>query len=62
MTEQHIKVIVENDSYIVNVTESSEDGYTGQCLELSAAISEGETMTELKENMKEAIALVLQCL
>ena len=37
-----------------------EDGFTGQCLELPAAISQGETIEELKFNMKEAIDLVLQ--
>lgn len=60
MTEQHIKVIVENNSYIVDVTESSEGGYTGQCIELPAAISQGESILELEKNIKEAIVLVLQ--
>ena len=34
----------------------------GQCLELPGAISEGETITELKSNMAEAIQLVLDTL
>ena len=37
-------------------------GYSGQCLELPAAISQGETIDELKENMKEAIELALEAL
>jgi len=37
-----------------------EGGYSGQCLELPAAISQGETIDELKENMKEAIELALE--
>ena len=39
-----------------------EGGYSGQCLELHAAISQGETIDELKENMKEAIELALETL
>jgi len=45
--------------YNVKVTEHSE-GFTGQCLELPGAISEGKTLDELKANMKEAIELVLE--
>jgi predicted RNase H-like HicB family nuclease len=37
-----------------------EGGYSGQCIELPAAISQGETLEELKENMKDAILLVLE--
>ena len=32
----------------------------GQCLELPGAISQGETLEELKENMKDAISLILK--
>jgi predicted RNase H-like HicB family nuclease len=39
-----------------------EGDYSGQCLELPAAISQGETIDELKENMKEAIELALEIL
>ncbi len=45
--------------YNVKVTEHPE-GFTGQCLELPGAISEGKTLDELKANMKEAIELVLE--
>ena len=37
-----------------------EGGYSGRCLELPAAISQGETLEELKKNMREAIELVLE--
>lgn len=60
MTEQHIKVIVENNSYTVDVTESSEGGFVGNCLELPAAISQGKSISELEKNIREAIVLVLQ--
>ena len=34
-----------------------EGGFSGQCLELPGAISQGETIEELIENMKDAIKL-----
>lgn len=37
-----------------------EEGYSGRCIELPAAISQGQTLEELKENMKEAIELVIE--
>jgi|GEM_PF-2021904 len=39
----------------VRLEESEEEGYTAQCLELPAAISEGNTREEALENIKEAI-------
>ena len=51
---------VEKGKYTVIVHKEREGGYSGQCLELPGAISEGETMKELKENMTDAIQLVLQ--
>jgi predicted RNase H-like HicB family nuclease len=50
---------MEARKFTVRIKESKEGGYSGQCLELPGAISEGETIEELKENMKEAIQLVL---
>lgn len=46
--------------FTVKLEESDEGGYTVQCLELPAAISEGETKEEALENIKEAIKLVLE--
>ncbi|CAG0985344.1 hypothetical protein METP2_02234 [Methanosarcinales archaeon] len=40
--------------------EESDEGYTAQCLELPAAISEGDTKEEALDNIKEAIQLVLE--
>ena len=50
----------EKTSYNILVEPEDEGGYSGQCLELPAAISQGETLEELEKNMKEAIDLVLQ--
>ncbi|MCX9081054.1 MAG: type II toxin-antitoxin system HicB family antitoxin [Candidatus Methanoperedens sp.] len=46
--------------FTVKLEESDEGGYTAQCLELPAAISEGDTKEEVIENIKEAIQLVLE--
>ena len=46
--------------FTVKLEESEEGGYTIQCLELPAAISEGDTKAEALENIKEAIQLVLE--
>jgi predicted RNase H-like HicB family nuclease len=35
-----------------------EGGYSGYCLELPGAISQGETLDELKENLVDAIKLI----
>ena len=45
--------------FTVKLEEADEGGYTVQCLELPAAISEGDTKEEALENIKEAIQLVL---
>ena len=46
--------------FTVKLEEADEGGYTVQCLELPAAISEGDTKEEALENIKEAIQLVLE--
>lgn len=46
--------------FTIKLEESDEGGYTAQCLELPAAISEGDTKEEALENIKEAIQQVLE--
>lgn len=46
--------------FTVKLEESDEGGYTAQCLELPAAISEGDTKEEALKNIKEAIQLVFE--
>jgi predicted RNase H-like HicB family nuclease len=48
--------------FTILVQEEAEGGFTGRCLELRGAVSYGKTMEELKINMKDAIALVLDVL
>ena len=46
--------------FTIKLEESEDGGYTAQCLEIPAAISEGDTKEEALENIKEAIQLVLE--
>ena len=46
--------------YTISIQKDAKSGwYCGQCVQLPAAISQGETLNELMENMKDAILLVL---
>ena len=48
--------------YTVIVQKNPETGvYTGQCREVPEAVSQGTTLDKLLENMKEAIALAVEC-
>ncbi|MGB9929822.1 MAG: type II toxin-antitoxin system HicB family antitoxin, partial [Methanosarcina sp.] len=46
--------------FTIKLEESEEGGYTAQCLEIPAVISEADTKKEAVENIKEAIQLVLE--
>ncbi len=48
--------------YTAILTPQEEGGFTVQCLELPAAISQGETKEEALANIKEAIELVLEAM
>jgi predicted RNase H-like HicB family nuclease len=45
-------------TYSVIVVEEEDGGFSGRCVELLGAISQGETLAELKRNMKDAISLI----
>ena len=45
--------------YIVVYPEETEGAFSGRCLELPGAISQGETLEELKVNITDAIQLML---
>ncbi len=53
---------MEGRKFTIRIQEAPDGGYTGQCMEIPGAISEGETIEELKVNMTEAIELVLESL
>jgi predicted RNase H-like HicB family nuclease len=46
--------------FTIKYQEEEDGGYSGQCLEIPGAISQGDTLEELKENMKDAISLILE--
>ena len=45
--------------YIIIIEKNANGWYTGQCEQIPEAISEGATLEELKENMADAIKMVL---
>lgn len=49
-----------NMEYTIIIEKDPESGwYVGKCIQVPAAMSQGETLDELMENMKDAISLVL---
>ena len=54
--------MAEKHKFTIRIQKAPEGGFSGQCLELPGAISEGETIEELRKNMTEAIELVLESL
>ncbi len=40
---------------------AKEGGYVGYVAELPGANTQGETMEEVRENLKEAVSLLLEC-
>lgn len=45
--------------YVIIIEKNANGWYTGQCEQIPEAISEGATLEELKENMADAIKMVL---
>ena len=45
--------------YHMRVRKEEEGGFSARCLEIPAAITQGDTIEELKKNMADAISLVL---
>ena len=46
--------------YTAIIKEVEDGWYMGQCEQVPGAITQGQTIEEVKENLKEAIALVLE--
>ena len=51
-----------NRKFTITIQKEDEGGFSGQCLEIPGAISQGESLEELKKNMKEAIQLSIEYL
>jgi predicted RNase H-like HicB family nuclease len=56
----NMEISQKSRKFTILVNKEKEGGYSGQCLELPGAISQGETLEELKTNMADAINLVLE--
>lgn len=52
--------MAEERKFTIRTTKDPTGGYSGRCMELPAAISEGETLEELMANMKEVIQIILE--
>ncbi len=50
----------ETMEYTIIIQKNANGWYTGQCEQLPEAISQGETLEELKENMADAIKMVIE--
>ena len=48
-------------SYTAIIEPCEEGGYFAQCAEIENAFTQGETIKEVMENLKEVIELVLSC-
>jgi predicted RNase H-like HicB family nuclease len=46
--------------FTISYLAEEEGGFSGQCFEIPGAISQGETIEELVDNMKDAIQLILE--
>jgi predicted RNase H-like HicB family nuclease len=60
MTNEYNQSFSPKRQFTVRYQEEEDGGYSGQCLEIPGAISQGETLEELKENIKDAISLILK--
>ncbi len=56
------KARVRGREFTVVLDKDEDGGYSAQCVEMPAAISQGNTMEEALKNTKEAIELVLEVL
>lgn len=60
ITKGSDKYMVKNFTIIIHKAEKDETGYWAECLQLPGCFTEGETIEEIRENMKEAILLYLE--
>jgi predicted RNase H-like HicB family nuclease len=53
-----VDIYLSTARYTILTKQEQDGGFSGQCLELPGAISQGETLEELKANMEDAIKLM----
>jgi len=59
--EGRVVVNVENTEYTAIIKEIEDGWYMGKCEQVSGAMTQGQTIEEVIENLKDAIPLVLEC-
>ena len=58
---QIVKLSIKVMEYTTIIKEIEGGWYMGQCEQVPNAITQGETIEEVEENMKEVIPLILDC-
>ena len=53
--------IVKNMEYTAIIEKATDGWYIAHCAEIPNAHTQGQTLDEVKENLKEAIELILEC-
>ena len=53
---------VKGRTYSYTVTKAEEGGYVARCIELPQVHTEGETLVEVKKNMRDALSLAVSYL
>ena len=53
---------VKGVTYTYSVTGAEEGGYVARCIELPQVHTEGESLAEVKENMRDALTLTVEYL
>ena len=53
-------ITIDNVEYTVSVEKGKGGWYCGQCVEIPGALSQGKTLNELMDNMKDAIEMMIE--
>ena len=53
-------ITIDNTKYTVSVENDKGGWYCGQCADIPGALSQGKTLNELMDNMKDAIEIMIE--
>ncbi len=59
-SKKEAKTMLKTFTIVIHETDEDETGYWAECVSLPGCFTDGETIEEVMENMKEAIALYLE--
>jgi len=60
IVDQEDDLFYNNTHYTIIIKDAGEGWYMGKCKQVPGAITQGRTIDEVKDNLKEAISLVLE--